>query len=376
MNQLTSETISFARFPLAAMVVLDHAFVSGIDFFLPVSYTNMTAMDVYNLIRFFGSYVFSTVSVPIFFLFSGYLFFINLEKWNWAIWMRKIKSRWHTLVIPYILWCFLYFFYVPFRESVCYLLKGLSLYECMLYLKAVDMNWSHFLWDSHIWGGQDLNWLGEQVAHSTGPMLGPFWFVRDLIVVTFLTPIIFFFIQKMSLFYMLFVGLSYLSGVWPDIHGVHSVSLFYFSLGACYAIKERELFNSIYKYRCWLYILYIILIPILLFSYGQETTYGISNFYRFIASLAMICFFFYLVNLGFRKNDLLTNSCFFIYAFHFFILCDCDILLSWIVGMTSPLQLVIVYLLKTIFTVVLCVLCYSILGYFCPRVRNVLCGSR
>ena len=44
------------------------------------------------------------VAVPIFFLISGYLFFYNfvpsMEKWKY-----KFKSRFHSLFIPYVIWC-------------------------------------------------------------------------------------------------------------------------------------------------------------------------------------------------------------------------------------------------------------------------------
>ena len=44
------------------------------------------------------------IAVPTFFLISGYLFFYNftptMEKWKY-----KFKSRFHSLFIPYVIWC-------------------------------------------------------------------------------------------------------------------------------------------------------------------------------------------------------------------------------------------------------------------------------
>lgn len=47
---------------------------------------------------------------------SGYLFFKNLEYWNNQEYVKKIKSRFWTLFIPYILWNLIGFcFFVYYR---------------------------------------------------------------------------------------------------------------------------------------------------------------------------------------------------------------------------------------------------------------------
>lgn len=52
--------------------------------------------------------VFLGLCVPFFFVISGFLFFINVEKLTFKVVIGKWKSRITSLVIPYILWNTLY----------------------------------------------------------------------------------------------------------------------------------------------------------------------------------------------------------------------------------------------------------------------------
>lgn len=44
------------------------------------------------------------VNVPAFFCISGYLFFRNLDKWDWSVFGQKLRRRISTLLLPYLLW--------------------------------------------------------------------------------------------------------------------------------------------------------------------------------------------------------------------------------------------------------------------------------
>lgn len=53
--------------------------------------------------------------VPVFFALSGFLFFQNLE---WKDFPRKLKTRFKSLFVPYIIWNLLGFLFVP---AICHI---------------------------------------------------------------------------------------------------------------------------------------------------------------------------------------------------------------------------------------------------------------
>ena len=110
-KNLTSELISFARFPLAICVVMIHCFFSikgwQYDHLADQGFGSNVAMEFIISTRIIILFV-----VALFFLISGYLFFLHLEEWNSDGWLRKMKRRFWTLLIPYLLWNTLYILYI------------------------------------------------------------------------------------------------------------------------------------------------------------------------------------------------------------------------------------------------------------------------
>lgn len=332
-NNFTSEAIDLVRFPLAIMVVFIHSVIRPEETLLmPTDYAHLSGMDVYNIVRSFGSHVFSHIAVPTFFLISGYLFFKRLEIWDWSIWKQKMYRRIHTLVIPYFIWCVLFVLWkpniwesyirIPIYKLGAVIFKGKPLHGIIDYwntLEPLDIDWPHVLWDSQEWGGTDLNWLGNYVVHNTSPELFPFWFMRNLIVVVVLTPLVYWIVKKLGPWFIGFMGLLYVSGIWPDIHGLSSSTLFYFSIGSWFTLNGRDLCSTLYSYRWFIYLPYLILLPLMVYLDGVQT-YGGKSMYIIIGVMTALCFSYYLVKeKGIRKHHLLVGSCFFVFAFHVFI---------------------------------------------------------
>lgn len=71
LQNFTSETIKFLRFPLAVMVVYIHSFGQPTDVdLLNIDWTAFNFSDLYNIIRITISRIISHCAVPIFFLIS------------------------------------------------------------------------------------------------------------------------------------------------------------------------------------------------------------------------------------------------------------------------------------------------------------------
>lgn len=192
-----------------------------------------------------GSHVLTHIAVPTFYLISGFLFFNNFNKWSWSTYKRKIKSRIKTLFIPYILWNLL-----PFLLLLLYMLshvirKGIPTDGIVQLIK--ENSW-HIFYDCNEWGTTRVNWLGEHLR-MTGPYDFPLWFLRDLIVVTLLTPIIYYSIKKFKVCFILFLFIAYVSRIWTLTPGFHITAFFYFSTGAYFALNGLNIVSYACKYK-------------------------------------------------------------------------------------------------------------------------------
>jgi len=368
-KELCSKTIDFVRFPLAVMVVFIHSCFGKTDV-MSMDFSNLTSTNVYDLIRITFSHAIPRIAVPTFFLISGYLFFVRLSTWDWSVWRKKMKSRFHTLVIPFFLWCTLY---------VCKQVLLKWRHDSPIIEWFNEKGWLHLLWDSQQWGGDFTNWFGGLEPHSTSPALYPMWFLRDLIVVVTLTPIIYWAIKKTRGWFVAVVGLFYISNVWIDIHGLGCGTLFYFSLGAVFSIYNRNLTTELAKIRIPSYILAFILLCILIRYDGKFTPIGnfFHPFYVIFGVISAINISRWLIESGRCKvNRFLTDSCFFVFAFHVFILQESKRLVYKLVGDDGALLLTVRYFLTPVIAITLCLAVYYVLRRCFPWISRTLNGGR
>lgn len=178
---LQYKVFDWLRFPLIVGVVFIHSFgapfdISSLDIY------HMDDIDYFNIFRVSISHVLTHVCVPVFFLISGYLFFRGLEKWDFAVYTQKLKRRFKTLLVPYLIWntvsillSLFFIFHKDGFEGVSDFFNNKNIYQ--LY------------WDFHTWNTDRVNWLG--LLHpDTSPYCPPLWFLRDLMVVCVFSPLL------------------------------------------------------------------------------------------------------------------------------------------------------------------------------------------
>lgn len=104
-SNIDSRVIHTIRFPLICLVVCIHSFgfIKGWDV-NNLDLHNLSGADIYSLFCITFSMTFAHVSVPTFFLISGFLFVKGLEKWNWTVYKGKLNKRVYSLLIPYLIW--------------------------------------------------------------------------------------------------------------------------------------------------------------------------------------------------------------------------------------------------------------------------------
>lgn len=95
-------TIKLLRFPLSLLVVFMHGiFVCNVS---NIEESSINGERLYSFISVFLSQYVCGCLVPTFFVMSGYLFFINIEKLSIGVYKNKIKARFFTLFLPYCFW--------------------------------------------------------------------------------------------------------------------------------------------------------------------------------------------------------------------------------------------------------------------------------
>ena len=111
------------------------------------------------------------VAVPLFFLLSGYLFFLGFH-WSITKYKKKLLSRISTLLIPFVFW------------------------NCLiLLLLAIAQELQSF--QSFFPGNDKListygmfDYLNALFGFNRFPVSYQFWFIRDLVVMILLVPIV------------------------------------------------------------------------------------------------------------------------------------------------------------------------------------------
>lgn len=171
-NHVFLEMIKFLRFPLMVMVVMIHAQMSRISMGGGIYEFNVETFPIYSNISYFVSKLISRIAVPCFYLFSGYLFFMNIKRYSCQEYLQKIRKRTKTLLIPYIFWNLVVV--ILFFVSQTFIPSLISGYSKPI-VEFVIADWLKAFWSWNV----------------GAPINNPLWFIRDLFVVVLLSPIIY-----------------------------------------------------------------------------------------------------------------------------------------------------------------------------------------
>ena len=218
-----SGAISALRLPLAILVVFIHT-----PYFDSVSSLIISR----NL---------AAVAVPGFFMISAYLLFAKDREWNWRIYKGKLKSRLSSLLLPYVFWnivaLIVRFARQLVREYVFHKQANTKLvvnYDLNDWLDAFGLLPAATDWPRPgMWG------LGL-------PMDFPLWYMRDLMLVVLISPLLSWIINrgKHWLVPFLIAGFVFPESIWPM--NAHLKYLWIFILGG-YIGRYQTAFLSVLR---------------------------------------------------------------------------------------------------------------------------------
>lgn len=266
-----SMIIDFFRFPLIFLVVLHHAnikvanpFANDIQLFSGDFYYNISAIFFANILTYFA--------VGLFFFISGFLFFLNVSSFTSDIYKSKIKRRFRTLFIPYLLWNIIFY-------------TVLSIYEARAVNLTELLNW-HILYDYNYIGSR-TDWAGN-VIDNYAPFVVPLWFVRDLFITCLFSPVIYFFIKKYRAITLTFMAFIVASRFWIHLPGFSPESLAAFAFGATFSIHRIDIIEFSKKYITPLSLSFVAALTISIFAFNINTIIAQNCFYISGALLILI----------------------------------------------------------------------------------------
>ena len=239
------------------------------------------------------------LAVPLFFMISGYLFFLNTDGGIKSV-VVKMRKRVRTLLIPYIIGClFVPLFWVvmeqiPFAARFC---NGQNVSELLL-----GMPWNDL-----------LSTLFYKSVDCNTPFAFQLWFLRDLIIIVAISPALYY-VRKLhggvilAVFLLLF-GLSLL-----DLPFVPIQPIFWFLLGSM-------MLNRM-SYKNVLIPISYVLLSVLEIMYPNRYVWILFDLpIKFIGIWSLWIIYDWLIHPSFLLKDhkLLTvvfQFTFFIYLFH------------------------------------------------------------
>lgn len=187
-----------------------------------------------------------TACVPAFFMISGYLFFRNYS-WN-KVW-HKYKSRVKSLLIPYLLWCTLYFLFY-------FLITRIPVIATHMNMEKVPFSFLYYLqclWDS---------------AYTV------LWFIKSLILVIIGTPFYYAVMKKREtlLGEGISITLSIVLIVFSIVGDSHVLNS-WFLIGCFLAVRFSKQVEEVKKSKTIIGIIGFVLCTLWLFPEGKESNW-------------------------------------------------------------------------------------------------------
>lgn len=301
--QIQSKAISILRLPLAALVVAIHT---------PFLYN--TPELVFG--QAFGTslficvvYVICQVAVPAFFMFSGYFFFSKYE--TNQDWVNKIKNRVKTLLIPYIVWNILAFIYLVVTDAF---VDGNGFNPIGL---LSERGWLRIFWDCNLVGESQVKGILGYVMHRGGPADGPLWFIRDLMILMLIAPVIKFIIDKGREYALILFGILMILDIWFPFDIFTSTAFFFFMLGGYFQRNNKLMVTYNRSLSLFVYTVTIVSLIIMMYSFHRyELVYNVTHqVFCLFGSFSFLLMACGLVNKG-RVVVPKYDMSFFMFAFH------------------------------------------------------------
>ena len=345
-NKRLSEAITWLRFPLIFLIIMLHCYsvqrlVGSHETYFKVLY------PFYNWL--------GETGVPGFFFISGFLFFLSKKNYS-----QTIKARVHTLLVPYILW---------------------NLFMLALYSIAYVIGYPQNINGGSLTNFQFADYLRlfwDRGSYDNGnfvPILCPLWYIRNLLIMSLLSPLIYYIIRYARELFLVAITVWWLT----TYHNAFiPQTILFFSLGAYFSIFDINPLRIVSENKAIIIVLFGIFAVGDIFSHTVMGTPINLQLHR-ISLILNIPVLLLLADWCVRHNytsELLPNSAFIVFCVHYPIVVLLRRICISIFSDYSDLIHILLYFACVIVATLLSIGFYCLLERFFPKVKNLLSGNR
>lgn len=341
-----SEAITWLRFPLIFLIIMLHCYsVQRWE----------GSHDTYFKVLYPFSLWLGETGVPGFFFISGFLFFLSKKTFS-----QKIKDRIHTLLIPYILWnlIMLTLYGVTYAIGYPQNINGKSMadYSIIDYLRL--------FWDR-----------GSYDNGNFVPLLCPLWYIRNLLVMSILSPLIYYIIRYARELFLIAITIWWMT----TFHNAFiPQTILFFSLGAYFSIFNFNPLKIAIDNKTLIFILFFIFAVGDIFSHtaiGTPINLQLHRISLILNIPVLLLLADWCVRHGY-KSKFLPNTAFIVFCVHYPIVVLLRKICITKLSDTSDFIHILLYFTCVIIATLLSIGFYCILERFIPKVKNILSGNR
>lgn len=345
-NTRLSATISWLRFPLILFIIMLHC-------------NSVQRPDGNHDIYFRVLYPFSIwlgeTGVPGFFFISGLLLFMSQKSY-----LQKLKTRTRTLLTPYLLWnLILVILYITlYKVGYPQDINGRSIVEYGI------IDYLRLFWDR-----------GSFDNGNFVPILCPLWYIRNLIIMVILSPLLYYIIKYTRELYLIIVTIWWMT----TFHNAFiPQTILFFSLGAYFSILNKNPLRMIDNNKT------IFLTLSFVFAIGDivsHTLYGtpINLQIHRLALISNIPMLLLLADYCVQHrytSKFLPNASFIIFCVHYPIVVVLRKFCVTQFSDSSDIVHILLYFACVVISTLLSLSIYQVLNLYFPKVKNILSGNR
>jgi surface polysaccharide O-acyltransferase-like enzyme len=297
------------------------------------------------------------IAVPLFFLISGYLFFCGFS-FSTENYLKKIKSRINSLLIPFV------FFNVA-------TLLFLGLLQNLTLTRALFSGNSPPISSLGMYG-----YLNAIFGIDRLPISYQFWFIRDLMIIVLVTPLINLFLKAVPRLFIFIILTLWFIKIWP-ISMPAAASVCFFSIGAYMANSKINLF-ALDRYGHAILPIYIaVLVTDALVKDGTISVY-VHNIGIVTGIVSALYATKYLLNTNQLKQILLwASGCsFFVFAVHEPLLTAVRKISYAFIQPKDDIIIIVLYFLNPSLVIIMSVAIYVAIRILAPKFLSSITGSR
>lgn len=345
-SQRLSTAITWLRFPLIFLIIMLHGY-------------STVSISGNHAFYFKATYPFALwlgeTGVPGFFFISGFLFFLSKKSYE-----QKLRSRFHTLLVPYILWnaillvAYLIAFAIGYPQDING--KNIADYHLIDYIRI--------FWDR-----------GSYDKGNFVPLLCPLWYIRNLLIMSILSPLLYYIIRYLRELFLLAVAIwwmmTYNNAFIPQ-------TILFFSFGSYFSILQINPLEVFTKGRS---VFLVFFFTLGLCDIVTHTLWGtpINLQIHRLALIFNIPALFILADYYSRhgvSSKLLPNAAFIVFCVHYPIVIVLRKACISKFANASDLTHISLYWVCVILTTLLSLAFYFFLTRYLPKTKNILSGNR